>query len=82
MQICQNDLGFSLYTVLSIYYVVTTLDKWMNVRVVNNELDSYLFSFSFIFIFFLILVFLFSLFLNSDKGCDITSCVIVISHKA
>jgi len=78
VQTCQNDLGFSLYTVLSVCYVVTTLDKWMDVRVVNNELDSYLFSFSFIF-FFLILVFLF---LNSDKGCDMISCVTVISHKA
>ena len=25
----RNNLGFSLYAVLSICYVVTTLDKWM-----------------------------------------------------
>ena len=26
---CQNNLNFSLYTVLSIYYVVTTSNEWM-----------------------------------------------------
>ena len=31
--ICQNDLGFSLYTVLSVYCVVTTLDKWMKSKI-------------------------------------------------
>ena len=25
----QNDLGFSLYTMLSVCHMVTTLDKWM-----------------------------------------------------
>jgi len=29
MQTCQNNLGFSLYTVLSVYHVVATSDEWM-----------------------------------------------------
>jgi len=30
---CQNDLGFSLYAVLSVYYVVITSKKWMESKV-------------------------------------------------
>ena len=29
MQTCQNDLGFSLCAVLSVYCVVVTSDEWM-----------------------------------------------------
>jgi len=29
MWICQNNLGFSLYTVLSICYIIITSDEWM-----------------------------------------------------
>ena len=27
--ICQNDLSFSLYVMLSVCYVIVTLDEWM-----------------------------------------------------
>ena len=29
MWTCQNNLGFSLYTVLSVYYIVTSFDNLM-----------------------------------------------------
>jgi len=29
IQICQNNLGFSLYTVPFVCHMVTTLDEWM-----------------------------------------------------
>ena len=31
--ICQNDLGFSLCTALSVYCVVTTSDEWMKSKI-------------------------------------------------
>ena len=32
MQICQNDLSFSLYAMLSVYYIVATSDEQMKSR--------------------------------------------------
>ena len=29
IQTCQNKLGFSLYAMLSVCYIVTTSDNWM-----------------------------------------------------
>ena len=28
MQTCQNNLGFGLYTMLSVYYIVVILENW------------------------------------------------------
>jgi len=33
MQTCQNDLGFSLYAVLSVCCVVVTSDEWMKFEI-------------------------------------------------
>ena len=51
MWTCQNNLDFSLCTVLFVCYIVTTLDNLMkseSVRTENNRLDFY-----FIFSYFL-----------------------------
>jgi len=33
MQICQNNLGFSLYAVLSVCCIVVTSDEWMKSKI-------------------------------------------------
>ena len=67
MQTCQNNLGFSLYTMLSICHVVTILENWTEskvkvsadigilpfVKFKNSGLGFSLFSFSFSIFYFL-----------------------------
>ena len=33
MQTCQNNLGFGLYTMLSVYYIVVILENWTKFEV-------------------------------------------------
>ena len=36
MQTCQNDLGFSLYAVLSVYYIIAISENWIEFEVRIN----------------------------------------------
>ena len=43
MWTCWKNLGFSLYTILSVYHMVTILENWMNSEVrVSTDVDMLL----------------------------------------